>query len=59
MRRLVREGVNDRFVTGERLEAMLKVRGPSHSVPSLGLILYRRKHPTSSHLVPQSIWTVP
>jgi hypothetical protein len=29
MRRLVGEGFNNRFVTGERLEAMLKVRGSS------------------------------
>ena len=29
MRRLVGEGVNNRFVTGERLEAMLKVRNSS------------------------------
>ena len=31
MRRLVGEGYSNRFVTGERLEAMLKVRAhPSH-----------------------------
>jgi hypothetical protein len=38
---------------------MLKVRGPSHRVAFLGLMLYRRKHPTSSHLVQQSTWTGP
>lgn len=59
MRRLVGEGVNNRFVTGERLEAMLKVRRLSHVVSLPCLILFRRKHPTSPHLVQQSIWTVP
>jgi hypothetical protein len=56
MRRLVGEG---RFVTGERLEAMLKVCSSSHSVSLFRLTLYRRKYPTSPHLVQQSIWTVP
>ena len=59
MRRLVGEGVNNRFVTGDRLEAMLKVRSSSHSVSLLCLTLYRRKHPTSPHSVPQNIWTAP
>jgi hypothetical protein len=33
MRRLVGEGFNNRFVTGERLEAMLKVR-----VSTIGIV---------------------
>ena len=57
MRRLVGDGVNNRFVTGERLEAMLKVGDPSHRVYLYCLILYQRKHLTSPHLVQQSIWT--
>ncbi len=59
MRRLVGESVNNRFVTGERLEAMLKVCDASRGVFVSHLTLYRRKHPTSPHLVLQSIWTVP
>ena len=59
MRRLVGEGVNNRFVTGERLEAMLKVRSSSRNVSLFCLTLSRRKRLTSPHLVQQSIWTVP
>lgn len=57
MRRLVGDGVSNRFVTGDRLEAMLKVRSSSVSVSLFRLTLYRRKHPTSPRLVQQSIWT--
>ena len=40
MRRLVGEGVSNRFVTGERLEAMLKVCGSSYRVSLFPLTLY-------------------
>jgi len=43
MRRLVSEGVKNRFVTGERLEAMLKVRGDAFGFSWLWLTLSRRK----------------
>ena len=43
MRRLVSEGYNNRFVTGERLEAMLKVRGSSSRCFHFGSTLFRRK----------------
>jgi hypothetical protein len=43
MRRLVSEGYNNRFVTGERLEAMLKVRGSSSHCFHFGSTLFRRK----------------
>jgi hypothetical protein len=56
MRRLVGDGVNNRFVTGDRLEAMLKVSSSSLSASLSRLTLYRRKHPTSLHLVQRSIW---
>lgn len=59
MRRLVGEGVNNRFVTGDRLEAMLKVCSSSLSVSLFRLTMYRRKYPISPHLVQQSIWTAP
>lgn len=43
MRRLVGEGFKNRFVTGERLEAMLKVRVSNAFVSFRDSPLFRRK----------------
>ena len=45
MRRLVGEGFNNRFVTGERLGAILKVCGLLTDMFLARLTLFRRKRP--------------
>jgi hypothetical protein len=49
MRRLVGDGVNNRFVTGERLEAMIKVRRSSHPFFSVSSF-------TEGNTQPHHIW---
>ena len=57
MRRSVEEGVNSRFVTGDRVQAVLKVCTLNIDV-GLSIDLFARKCQISLHLALQSIWTV-
>ena len=59
MRRSVEEGVNSRFVTGERVEALLKVSFKLALVDRLEMNPFFRKCPTLLHLARRNIWTVP
>jgi len=57
MRRLVGECSANRFVTGERLKAVLKVRAVSHAYWHLVHELFLRKRRIWLRLVPLNIWT--
>ena len=57
MRRLVGECAANRFVTGERLEAVLKVRDLSPVHP-LCLTMFHRKRRISLRSVQQNTWIV-
>ncbi len=59
MRRSVEEGVNSRFVTGDRVHAVLKVRKDFFAVWYFCLIIYCRKCRICLHSVLPSIWTAP